>query len=76
MVEVERPHHPVRPWCPAGVRRVPFGDAVFLFSVSSFGILCRVEERMKTRKTHGTRGLASVPGSRYFSRISPNGART
>ena len=29
LVEVELPCHPVKPWCPAGVRRVPFGDAVF-----------------------------------------------
>lgn len=28
LVEVQRPPRPVAPWCPAGVKRVPFGDAL------------------------------------------------
>lgn len=29
LIEVELPRHSVTPWCPAGVKRIPFGDAVF-----------------------------------------------
>jgi Plasmid pRiA4b ORF-3-like protein len=29
LIEVELPGRPVMPWCPAGVKRIPFGDAVF-----------------------------------------------
>jgi hypothetical protein len=29
LMQVEQPPPEVRPWCPAGLRRVPFGDAVF-----------------------------------------------
>jgi hypothetical protein len=29
LMEVEHPRQPVQPWCPAAVRHVPFGDAVF-----------------------------------------------
>jgi Plasmid pRiA4b ORF-3-like protein len=34
IVEVERPHHHVAPWCPAGIKRVPFGDALFTLITS------------------------------------------
>jgi hypothetical protein len=38
LVEVERPTKPVKPWCPAGVRHLPFGDAVFsLLAREAFG---------------------------------------
>jgi hypothetical protein len=29
LMEVEQPRSPVQPWCPAGVKHVPFGDALF-----------------------------------------------
>ncbi len=29
MLEVEHPSQPVQPWCPAGLKHTPFGDAVF-----------------------------------------------
>lgn len=29
LLEVEHPRGAVKPWCPAGVRHLPFGDAVF-----------------------------------------------
>ncbi|HEX8200821.1 MAG TPA: hypothetical protein VF590_10055, partial [Isosphaeraceae bacterium] len=29
LVAVEHPRRPVQPWCPASLRHVPFGDAVF-----------------------------------------------
>ena len=29
LVEVEIPTRPIAPWCPAAIRHVPFGDAVF-----------------------------------------------
>jgi hypothetical protein len=35
-VEVEHPHRPVMPWCPAGVKHVPFGDALFTLISSRF----------------------------------------
>ncbi|HEV3255719.1 MAG TPA: hypothetical protein VG013_02445 [Gemmataceae bacterium] len=29
LLEVEHPHQPLQPWCPAAVRHSPFGDALF-----------------------------------------------
>jgi hypothetical protein len=29
LIKVELPRHPVAPWCPAGVKRILFGDAFF-----------------------------------------------
>jgi hypothetical protein len=29
LLAVEHPSQPVKPWCPAGLRHVPFGDALF-----------------------------------------------
>jgi len=36
LLEVEQPRRPVTPWSPAGVRHVPFGDAVFTLLLSRF----------------------------------------
>jgi Plasmid pRiA4b ORF-3-like protein len=45
LMEVEQPLRPVAPWCPAGVKRLPFGDAVFTLLIArrfdSFGIMPR-----------------------------------
>jgi Plasmid pRiA4b ORF-3-like protein len=41
IVDVERPHRHVAPWCPAGIKRLPFGDALFTLITSRcacFGI--------------------------------------
>jgi Plasmid pRiA4b ORF-3-like protein len=35
-VEVKHPDRPVMPWCPAGVKHLPFGDALFTLIVSRF----------------------------------------
>ena len=29
LMEVEQPRRPISPWCPAGLKHLPFGDAVF-----------------------------------------------
>ena len=42
IVDVERPQPPVAPWCPAGIKRVPFGDAVFTLIASKIDSLGRV----------------------------------
>jgi hypothetical protein len=34
IVQVERPEPPVAPWCPAGIKRLPFGDALFTLIAS------------------------------------------
>jgi hypothetical protein len=45
LVEVEQPPWPVTAWSPAGVKHVPFGDAVFtLIAASQFGPLLREED--------------------------------
>ena len=36
LVEVEQPPRPVTPWGPAGVKHVPFGDAVFTLIADSW----------------------------------------
>ncbi len=38
LVEVVQPPRPVKPWSPAGVNRLPFGDAVFSLLRSRIGI--------------------------------------
>ena len=80
LLEVEQPRRPVTPWCPAGVKHVPFGDAVFTLlpsrvrSPPSATISSRRTTR--TRRKGRRRCLASGPGSRCSSRISRNGGRT
>ena len=82
LVEVEQPPRPVTPWSPAGVKHVPFGDAVFtlLASVGSMPSWWTMSPtrrggRGPTRKG-GRKCLASGPGSRCSSRISRSGGRT
>ncbi len=41
IVEVERPRQPVAPWCPAGIKRIPFGDALFTLIASGTDVLGR-----------------------------------
>ena len=80
LLEVEQPPHPVTPWSPAGVKHVPFGDAVFtLLADVPFGFLlgddlpqAEDEDRRQGRR----RGRGSGPGSPCSSRISRNGGRT
>jgi hypothetical protein len=42
IVQVERPQRPVAPWCPAGIKRLPFGDAVFTLIASRIDSVERV----------------------------------
>ena len=79
LVEVQRPSRPVGPWCPAGVKRVPFGDAlasVLMPSVSDR--LLAVSPAISTRSmtNRGRHAHTSVHGKRYCSPTSPNGTRT
>jgi hypothetical protein len=48
LMEVEHPPRPIAPWCPAGITRLPFGDAVFTVLTArlfgSFDTMPRNEE--------------------------------
>jgi hypothetical protein len=48
LMEVEQPTRPVAPWCPAGIRHLPFGDAVLTLLTArlfdSFGMIARRQE--------------------------------
>ncbi len=48
LMEVEQTSRPVAPWCPAGLKHLPFGDAVFTLLINrlfdSFGIMPRRRE--------------------------------
>ncbi len=48
LMEVEHPRRPIAPWCPAGIRRLPFGDAIFAVLTArlfgSFDTMPRNEE--------------------------------
>jgi len=48
LMEVEQPKRPVTPWCPAGIKRLPFGDAIFTLLVArlfdTYGIMPRGAE--------------------------------
>jgi hypothetical protein len=48
LMRVEQPRRPVAPWCPAGVKHLPFGDAVFTLLIAelfdSFGLIYRGSE--------------------------------
>jgi Plasmid pRiA4b ORF-3-like protein len=51
IVQVERPSRPVAPWCPAGIKRVPFGDAVFTRIATRMDVLGR---EAQVRDEHAT----------------------
>jgi hypothetical protein len=48
LMDVERPRRPSVPWCPAGLKRLPFGDAIFSLLIGrlfdSLGIMPRTWE--------------------------------
>jgi hypothetical protein len=39
LLEVEHPGRPVMPWCPAGVKRLPFGNSLFTLLLPRVGFL-------------------------------------
>jgi hypothetical protein len=41
LMEVEHPRTPVQPWCPAGLKHLPFGDAVFSLLGEKFAFTWR-----------------------------------
>ena len=57
LVEVELPRHAVTPWCPAGVKRLPFGDAVWsvLYPQSRQSLMRTASSGMKPRIKRKTR---------------------
>ena len=80
LVDVEHPRRPVTPWSPAGVKHLPFGDAVFTLLSPPSSVPSGTKSSRRGGRGRGGRVrrtcLASGPGSRCSSRIFPNGGRT
>ena len=80
IVEVERPRQPVTPWCPAGIKRVPFGDAVFTLISANFNFVGRVlslddkdaDQEENALATPRFGALATVVPALFFPKLGEN----